>query len=209
MEPYQKIKTVFNRDPATKYRTLLMGQYALPEFEYLKDNVWLFTEKVDGTNIRVMSLPDGSVVFGGKSDSAQIPAKLVRRLSELFPQSNAKLAEQFPDGACLYGEGCGVGIQKGGGNYSSSQDFVLFDVKIGGWWLERPNVEEIAGDLGIDAVPIIHEGTLTDLVTIVSAGPCSTWGDFQMEGVVARPKVSLLRRSGERIITKLKTKDFP
>lgn len=26
----------------------------MSEFDYLKDNTWIFTEKVDGTNIRIM-----------------------------------------------------------------------------------------------------------------------------------------------------------
>ena len=51
---YHQIKTVYERDPENKYRTLIMGKYALPEFEYLKNNVWTFTEKVDGTNIRII-----------------------------------------------------------------------------------------------------------------------------------------------------------
>ena len=53
MEKYHKIMTVFKRDPETKYKTLLMGEWALPEFEYLCCNPWVFTEKIDGTNIRV------------------------------------------------------------------------------------------------------------------------------------------------------------
>ncbi len=83
MKEYHKIQTVYLRDPATKHKTLLEGQYALPEFAYLANNTWLFTEKVDGTNIRAMF--DGErISFGGKTDAAQIPAKLVERLRERF-----------------------------------------------------------------------------------------------------------------------------
>lgn len=79
MNEYPKIQTVFKRDLATKYKTLLEGNYSLPEFEYLKNNKWIFTEKVDGTNIRVC-FRDGKVVFYGRTDSAQIPAPLIKRL---------------------------------------------------------------------------------------------------------------------------------
>ena len=66
MTEYHKIQTVFLRDPATKMRTLLDGQWALPEFEYLARNPWYFTEKIDGINIRVVF--DGeSVSFGGRT----------------------------------------------------------------------------------------------------------------------------------------------
>ena len=38
MDPYPKIHTVFKRDPATKHKTLLEGEYSLPEFAYLAGN---------------------------------------------------------------------------------------------------------------------------------------------------------------------------
>ena len=44
MKEYHKIQTVYLRDPATKYKTLLEGQFAKPEFDYLKDNIWIFTD---------------------------------------------------------------------------------------------------------------------------------------------------------------------
>ena len=70
MKEYHKIQTVFKRDPDNNFKTLLMGEYSLPEFEYLKDNKWVFTEKVDGTNIRVIW--DGKdIFFKGKTDKAQ------------------------------------------------------------------------------------------------------------------------------------------
>ena len=213
MEQYHKIQTVFKRDPATKFKTLL-NEYSLPEFEYLKDNDWIFTEKVDGTNIRIMikptpdSITPVSVTFGGKTDNASIPATLITCLQDtFFPQIN-RLAEIFPDGACLYGEGYGAKIQKGGGNYRSDQDFVLFDVKINDWWLKRKNIEDIADEFGLDIVPIIGEGNLLDMIYIVKHGFNSNWGNFPAEGLVARPYIELKTRSGHRIITKLKHKDF-
>jgi ATP-dependent RNA circularization protein (DNA/RNA ligase family) len=209
MKEYHKIQTVFKRDPATNHKTLLDGDYSEDAFAYLAGNLWVFTEKVDGTNIRVMVSPnlDGPV-FGGKTDAAQIPAFLVQRLQERFLSQAAKLREIFPDGGCLYGEGYGAKIQKGGGNYRTDQDFVLFDVKVGDWWLQREAVEEVAGKLGVDVVPIIGAGTLAEMVGMVRAGFISTWGDFAAEGVVARPAVEMKTRNGQRIITKIKHRDF-
>lgn len=207
MKEYHKIQTVFKRDPENSYKTLLDGEYALPEFRYLAENSWAFTEKVDGTNIRVMW--DGEKVrFGGKTDRAQIPTFLLDRLQDLF--SAGKLLSTFEETAtCLYGEGFGAKIQKGGGNYiSDGVDFVLFDVRIGGWWLQRDAVEGIADNLGVQCVPIIGFGTLEDMVDKVKVGFSSRWGDFTAEGIVARPVVELKTRSGHRIITKIKYKDF-
>ena len=208
MNEYHKIQTVFKRDMETRNgKTLLEGQWTLPEFEYLADNTWVFTEKVDGTNIRIM-FRDGAITFGGKTDSAQIPAQLVARLNERFLPMAEKLTEVFGCDACLYGEGYGAKIQKVGGNYRQDQDFVLFDVRVGEWWLQRKDVEDIASKLGIDIVPIIGEGTIYDAIEQAKRGIKSTWGDFQAEGIVARPKVELKTRNGQRIITKIKCRDF-
>ena len=63
VKEYDKIQTVFKRDMENR-GAIIEGTFALPEFEYLQNNVWEFTEKVDGTNVRVMW--DGSAVrFGG------------------------------------------------------------------------------------------------------------------------------------------------
>lgn len=205
MKEYHKIQTVYMRDPATNNKKLLEGQYSLPEFEYLKDNQWIFTEKVDGTNIRVMF--NGGITFGGKTDNAQIPSPLVARLNERFLPLASLFAEKFPDGVCLYGEGYGVKIQSGG-NYRPDQDFVLFDVKIGDWWLQRQDVEDVAQALSLDVVPVIGSGTLDRMVDMTRNGFMSTWGNFKAEGIVARPYAELKTRRGDRVITKIKHKDF-
>lgn len=205
---YHKIQTLFMRDPQTKYKTLL-DQYALPEFSFLKNNKWVFTEKVDGTNIRIM-IKDGAISFGGRTDNAQIPASLTQRLQERFLSETRKqkLLDTF-ENAVLYGEGYGAKIQKGGGNYRSDQDFVLFDVRVGDNWLERSNVVEIAKEFELDVVPVIGSGTLDEMILMVRDSPMqSTWGDFTAEGIIARPEVELKNRAGKRIITKLKVKEF-
>ena len=206
MKEYHKIQTLFLRDPETKYKTLLMGEWAKSEFEYLAENEWVFTEKVDGTNIRVMF--DGEkITFGGKTDGAQLPAKLVEHLNGLFLPQIDNFKVRFPDGVCLYGEGYGAGIQSGG-NYCNVQEFVIFDIRIGDWWLIRDDVEDIAEELDCCAVPIVGHGMLSYMVDLVRKGFESAWGTFTAEGIVARPMIELKSRNGERIITKLKYKDF-
>lgn len=209
MSEYHKIHTVFKRDLQSRTKDIIEGEYSRPEFEYLANNAWTFTEKVDGTNIRVI-LKDGTVTFGGRTDAASIPANLVSRLNERFLTVSArqKFAAAFPDGAVLYGEGYGPKIQKGGGLYRKDQDFVLFDIRVGRWWLLRPAVEDVAKCLGIDIVPIVGEGTIKDAVEKVRGGLTSAWGNFQAEGLVLRPKTELLTRGGDRIITKIKGRDF-
>lgn len=207
MSEYHKIQSIFKRDMESRRKTLVEGEWTLPEFEYLADNTWTFTEKVDGTNIRVI-LKDGGITFGGRTDDAQIPAQLVARLNERFLPLMNNMAEVFSDGAVLYGEGYGAKIQKIGASYRPDQDFVLFDVRVGQWWLQRADVEDVAGKLGLDVVPVIGEGTLHDAVAWAKRGITSTWGSFQAEGIVARPKVELNARGGQRLIAKIKCRDF-
>lgn len=211
MKQYQKINTVFKRDERTK--KIIQDDYAIPEFEYLKDNEWVFTEKVDGTNTRVM-WNGSAVVFGGKSEDAQMPMHLLYVLQSLFEGTHKRqlFIEQFgaePTQVCLYGEGYGHKIQSTGKLYlPDAHDFVLFDVKVGDWWLQREDIEEIATKFGVKVVPIIGIGTLADAIAMTRTGFHSTWGDFKAEGIVARPKTELNTRAGERIITKIKHRDF-
>jgi len=209
MSEYHKIQTVYLRDPETKFKTLLEGQYAQPEFEYLANNEWGWTEKVDGTNIRIFwNAENQDREFRGRTDNAMIPAFLFKRLEELFPIEC--LQAKFPDGeTTLYGEGFGAKIQKGGGRYKADGvDFALFDVKVGTWWLRREDVENVADDLSLPIVPYIGEGPLHEMVEFAREGFDSEWGNFTAEGIVARPNCELVGRNGERIITKIKHKDF-
>lgn len=210
MNKYHKIQTVYKRDEQT--HKLLEGVYSLPEFEYLENNDWVFTEKVDGTNIRVIW--DGSdVVFQGKTDNAQMPPFLRDKLIKIFYPlvQNNKMKETLGiEGAvCLYGEGYGARIQKGGGNYiPDGVDFVLFDVKIGDWWLRRQDILDIADKLNLRVVPMLAIGTLSDMIELGRRGFRSIWGDFQAEGLVAKPRIEMFNRKGDRIITKVKYRDF-
>ena len=207
MKEYPKIETLWDRDEKTF--KVKIGEYRLPEFEYLANLEWVFTEKIDGTNIRVMW--DGTIItFGGKTDNAQMPLFLLKKLQELFPTS--KFVELYPGSdhaMCLYGEGYGAKIQKGGGNYiRDGVNFILIDIKIGEWWLKREDVEDIATKLTINTVPIIGTGTLMQASSKAKDGFNSTFGSFPAEGIVMRPRVDLFSRNGQRIIAKIKTKDF-
>lgn len=114
LKEYHKIETLFERDEKTK--KLVEGKYRNEAIKYLKDNQWQFTEKIDGTNIRIYW--DGHrVSFYGRTDKAQIPANLMNRLVELFGgETNEQLFEQkFGETeVILYGEGYGEKIQNGG-----------------------------------------------------------------------------------------------
>ena len=131
----------------------------------------------------------------------------------MFPPDNLRAV--FQDGtAILFGEGYGAKIQKGGNYIPDGQSFILFDV----WrdiWLERINVADIAGKLGIKIVPIVGEGTLLEGVEFVKHATAAEFRSdlaenkaYQMEGLVMRPAVEMQDRRGNRIIAKIKRRDY-
>lgn len=205
MNQYHKIHNIFKRDTSTN--KIIKGDFYMPEIEWLAGNQWMATEKIDGTNIRIMW--DGeNVTFGGKTDRAELHKDLVARLEELFLPKKNLFAEKFGEKqVCFYGEGYGAGIQKGG-KYQENKDFVMFDIKIDKTWLLHGDIVGIADAFGIKTVPIVAKGDLSFLVDTVKQGLKSEWGDFIAEGIVCKPIVELSNRFGERIIIKIKDRDF-
>lgn len=211
MNEYTKIETIFERDMEGS-KKLIEGKFRNETVEFLKDNQWICTEKIDGTNIGIVW--DGhKVSYQGRTERAQIPAHLMNKLIEMFSgETNEELFEQkFGETqVILFGEGYGAKIQKGGGNYRSDVSFILFDVYLPeqNLWLKRDALEDIARTFGVDIVPIVLTGTLHEAVDFVKQKPKSTIGVADMEGLVCKPAVDMLDRMGRRVIVKVKVRDF-
>lgn len=214
---YPKIQTIFNRDEKTF--KVKEDEIRLPEFSNIKR--WWVTEKIDGTNIRVVvgkSVEGWEIVIKGRTENAQIPAFLLDYLNDVFTANKFEVA--FPEimfGTIivLYGEGYGANIQKGGNYRPSDVSFRLFDVKVGEWWLEPENIKDVAVEIGIQTVPCIGILTSEKAVEFIKSKPTSLVANFDggnpeypMEGIVARSYPLVLRRNGERVMWKLKVKDF-
>ena len=208
MKEYEKIETIFARDEKTK--KINEELYRNKTVEFLKDVDWEFTEKIDGTNIRVCW--DGhKVSYYGRTDKAQIPSQLMNRLIELFGgETNEEIFEQkFGEkSVMLIGEGYGAKIQKCGADYREDNDFILFDVCIDNNYLSREDVKGIAEYFGIDVVPTIMIGKLEDGINYVKSKPDSRIGTAKSEGLVARPLLELKDKNGKRVIVKIKVCDF-
>ena len=216
---YQKINTLFKRD---SNNVIMPDAWADPMFEYLANTKWEATEKVDGTNIRIIIAPPATegapvgVAFRGRTDAAQIPGHLLKRLEELFPVD--KMTEQFypavrpmKDTIVLYGEGYGEKIQSGGRYVRGGADFILFDIRVGDWWLLRDKVESIADALSIKVVPLMGYMTIPEAIEFVRRGFTSQVAadpTLPAEGLVLKTPMGLLDRTGHRIVAKVKTVDF-
>lgn len=206
MNYYKKINSIFKREKDSHKFT---DEYSCPEFDYLKNNVWEWTEKIDGTNV-VIYWNGTEVQIGGHTAESQMPVFLMDTLRKIFIPN--MFEDEFGTNGemYLYGEGFGNKIQKVGKLYlPDSVSFILFDVKIGPWWLKREDVNDIAETLSIKAVPTVGCGTLDEAIQFVKTKPNSLIAEnCPMEGLVLRPKILLFDRSGNLIITKVKVKDY-
>lgn len=207
MKEYHKIEGLYKRDELTK--KLLPNEYRNEAVEFLKDCQWEFTEKIDGTNIRVHW--DGhKVEFAGRTDKAIIPSKLMEYLVQAFGgEVNEQVFEEHfgNKDVVLFGEGYGAKIQNGG-DYRSDNSFILFDVTVEDVFLRREAVADVARYFGIDVVPVVLTGTIKDAENFVRNRPNSTIGTAKMEGLVGRPKVELCTRMHNRVIVKVKVRDM-
>lgn len=227
---YLKINTIWKRKG--KKGRIIEGKYSKAEIPNIK--WWHITEKIHGTNIRVefaADIVDGVIdiqdlKFFGKTDNAEIPDSLLEHLKVTFKPLRLTKMLRFKSNATerqeitLYGEGYGPKIQKGGGRYRDDSSFILFDVKINEWWLEPPNVKDIAKNLEIEYVPelgIMDEEHAIFLVE--NQRPLGkVKGDFiskiakdktyVAEGIVARSYPMVLFRDGTPAMWKLKVVDF-
>lgn len=229
---YPKIQTLWKRDPDTGI--IQEGNYSRSEFQNIK--FWHITEKIDGMNVRVeyTNWKDDSlkisvvptIKFGGRTDRAQMPEKLTEYLESVFTPGIFKLI--FPDATyvCLFGEGYGPKIQKGGGLYINQQEFILFDVFVDGWWLKQDTVTEIANDFMIKRVPILGIWTKEKAQDFVDPRvniyteknhlftgrtiPKSMIANepLDMEGIMCRSHPLMLFRNRNPIQFKLKVKDY-
>ncbi len=231
MKTYHKIENVWSRSPDSNL--LIPESWRTEAFSYLCDLDWEATEKVDGTNVRICYHDKGldahysgdacaeQCWWTGKTDRAQLPGRLRLALEALFPEQTKH--EQFrsafyrsdpanagdPLEVCLYGEGYGPGIQKAGTLYGPEVRVVIFDVWVNGIWLQRADAVDVCNRLGLAYVPIIALAPLPELIDIVREGFDSFFSNcLKAEGVVARPLIELKDRRGNRIITKIKTRDF-
>ena len=218
MITYPKIETLYVRD-MVKHK-VLVDELRMPEFGLVKE--WYLTEKIDGTNVRVNLDRSGSVIFCGRTDEALMHVPLMQYLSETFTQEKmqAAFADREDADVTLFGEGYGPRIQKGGGLYRNTVSFRLFDVRVGQLWLEPDNIGAVAAALGVSLVN--YAGTyvnwlprsIDDLTKVfLGTGASLTAQEdggigLLAEGIVARTVPLLLDRRGNRVMWKLKFRDF-
>lgn len=226
MLKYAKIETLFVRDNTTN--KLDWGNYRNNAWQAV--GIWHLTEKIDGTNIRVIVNKEG-VDIRGKTDAAQVPGDLVQTLRSLF--IHQEIMDYFKRGqpgefdddwsVTFYGEGYGPGI-KGSepmAYRAKGKHFRCFDLCFGEkYWADVNTWVTTCLDLEIDMAPTLGttrlpsnrhdaEGMLIGSGHSRVAHNENATGDIlRLEGVVARPSQPLFDVYGNRAIWKLCWREF-
>ena len=183
---------------------------------------WIVTEKIDGTNIRIiLTKPDEKnkreVHIASRKLILNPSDKNSNQYTDCLKEVNLhKIEEYFKDvdsTIIIYGEGYGAGVHKGG-IYSSKKNFRVFDIRIGEAYQDFDYVKKVCVDNQLNLVPIVdtvEEITFDACVlklkanseTLIKEG---TGG--KLEGLVYKFEPPLLNKYKERLIFKIKFKDF-
>lgn len=221
MTKYPSIETVYTRDKATNI--LNFGEMRCIENTCI--NTWTISEKIDGTNIRVI-VTKGGIEIRGRTDNATLNQGLIEAILAIFP-SHERLLEYFtayrgqelPDewSITLYGEGYGAGIQKGA-TYSETKRFRCFDLLLGeSWWTDDDEMRRVCDELHIPTAPWLAvtphlPKTREELAAIIPFSHVASEDrgvtDVPAEGIVAKPLHVLLNRHHDRVVWKLTYREF-
>lgn len=162
------------------------------------------------------------IEYHGKTDRAQMPSELLSFLQEkyplekmldvfgLHPEMEVEDGKDYPT-YIVYGEGYGRKIQAGGNYIKNGVSFIVFDVRIGDWYLLREGMLEIAEKMGAETVPFIGLMTVDEAVEYVRKGFKSVIAenkDYNAEGLVLKSPYGIRLRNGHRLIFKIKTCDW-
>lgn len=221
MLPYSSIETVYTRDKETN--VLNFGEIRCIENTCI--NTWTISEKIDGTNIRII-VTKGGIEIRGRTDKAQLNQDLVKVILAIFP-SHERLLEYFteyrgqelPDewSVTFYGEGYGAGIQAGG-SYSDTKRFRCFDLLLGeSWWTDDDEMRRVCDELSIPTVPCLAVSpnlpkTREELAEIIPFSHVA-YEDrgvsyILAEGIVAKPLHVLLNRHKDRVMWKITFREW-
>ncbi len=110
----------------------------------------------------------------------------------------------------FYGEGYGDGIRDKQ-HYCHGNDYIGFDIKVGDTYLLPEVRRQIFDELGIPCVPFLGYMNIDEAIAMVYNQFNTNIGDIPevAEGIVlSSPCGVRFRNSGERIIVKVKSKDF-
>ena len=167
------------------------------------------SEKIHGSSSH-LSFKEGKINYFAGGEKHE-------RFVKLFDEDNllSVYLDNYSDmDLILFGEVYGGSQQGMSATYGKELKFIVFDVKMGDYWLDMPNAEQVAKKLGLEFVS--YKKIPTTLKAIdrerdrpsVQAKRNGIKEDKMREGVVLRPLIELKKNNGKRIIVKHKRDEF-
>ena len=220
VKKYPKIRSLFKRDNQFKF-TENYTSTSLQEFSE-KNFKWSCYEKIDGMNMRIYcNYEREEFKYFGRTDSADIPEHLKPELDKII-ESAKKNKEEIKQTLqfnifVLFGEGFGHKIQKGGlylGKETACHAFdgyayiVTKENQYKGFWLDEKKLDALLKILKVEKVPSFGHITTGSAVEMVKKGFASKYGTAKAEGLILKTDFPVFDSFGERLIFKVKTKDF-
>lgn len=214
MYKYPKIETVYKRDmEGTK--KLIKGEFQNDTIKMLSEfPIWDCYEKLDGSNFQIFW--DGyKITLIGRQEESDTPKHIQTYFDEKFSNNETEelLEQTFHNKPMVfYFEAIGKKIQTYGARYGDVR-FVLLDVynvNNNSWW-SYDGIKELARALNVEYKPLLLENvTLDGAIEFVKDTRFSeiAKSPLPMEGLVCIPHQELKDSNGDRIIVKIKGKDF-
>lgn len=234
---YEKILAPFSRASSKDKYVDEWGKWAKPEFELLQKVKWVWTQKIDGTNLNIVWDGD-KVSYLGHTDKTQWNDRAKKLIEETFCTPEAETVFEQ-----LYGEQpVTVSMELVGKDYNQNYGhpdgyFYVFDIKNGAtgkYWTNDEVLSHFVNSFDpekkiMDKVQELFEGGIRDAVNYVKITE-ATWnsnfttswyddgfhvwkiknplGPYPIEGIVGRLPIELYNSKNERVICKVKCKDF-
>lgn len=182
-----------------------VNTWRYPMFYYLQNNKWYARRKFDGANIRIQW--DGEqALWNGKTNNFMCKSSLTEYMNNTFIEEifEEKFGRDLT--VTIFGEHMGPKLQ--GNELGLTKDeVIIYDVNFNGFWQPPNVVNDVAEYFGVSSCYAYSVGvivaSLTDLIRRVANGEYADW-----EGLVATPAFECRSQKDDRIITKIKNKDY-
>ena len=167
-------------------------------------------EKIHGTSAHIaFKLGEDKVRFfsGGETHEKFI---------SLFDEQKllAHFKETYQYDVVIFGEAYGGKQQAMSHTYGKELKFIVFDVKVGDFWLDVPKAEASAIGFGLEFVDYVRIPATVEAIDAerdrdsTQAVRNGMGAGRKREGVVLRPLIELRKNNGDRIISKHKGDEF-
>lgn len=180
--------------------------YRSPLLAYLANSEWDYSRKIDGENIRIQWNGE-QALWNGKSNAFQCSAEFTEYMNNTFLEEIFEEKFGREKVVTIFGEKMGPKTQ--GNELGLKKDeLIIFDVNIDGTWLGKDDVQEIAKHFGARTTYDLtnttdNPYTLRELIEMCSNGAFEGW-----EGIVATPLVEMRDQKNQRVIVKIKNRDY-